>query len=183
MAKDTREHLAGIPGKAQPAPVQAPMPAPAPAKVQAPVPQPVPEAPVADHVLRAELDQLRAENARLKTQQLAAAPSEAANRGPVAFGTQKLRTAVDPTAPAQPAEPDPAFAIGEPGPGKRLWLVHLPGCKSRVVEPERGVAVMLDRLPVWATNQGEAYMIFARYNGIRASVQQPSFSLMEPAAA
>jgi hypothetical protein len=159
MATDLQEKVRG--GKAAPKLADAANEAGEMKPVQAPAPLP-----------GDELAALRAENARLRAQ-FAAQPSESVNRRPPAFGMEKAgKPAFDPSAMAQPAAPSKAHAIGTPGPGKHLIAVELPGHKSRVVDPERGVAVLVKELPVWAANDGEAWLIFAAYNGICGTVQQ-----------
>ena len=57
-------------------------------------------------------------------------------------------------------------------PAPTRFRVELPGCKVRVDDPEKGFAIQ-DHLDVDASNEGEAWMKFRDYNGIRASDKQP----------
>jgi hypothetical protein len=70
---------------------------------------------------------------------------------------------------APDVEYDPRLAIGEATPGRQIYLVSLKGHKSLVWDGRREVHVTLDVLPVWALNEGEAQMLFQRYNGIVAT--------------
>ncbi|MGH9206369.1 MAG: hypothetical protein ACRD1G_07410, partial [Acidimicrobiales bacterium] len=133
---------------------------------------------------QAEREKLLAEIEQLKG--YSAPPTEAANKGAPAFGTRPLHEPrVGPATLPQPDEPKPEHAIGldaagkavpmpkDPRDGRRLWLVTLPGHKSRVVCPVREVPLLLNSLPVWATNQGEAWMVFDAYHRGLSTVQQP----------
>jgi hypothetical protein len=180
----------GLPSGAAPAPASAP-PKLADAAVSA-TGEVVPLQAAQGAPAPADLEALRAENASLQARLnafLTQPPSRETNKQTPAFGTQPLRP-VDPTVHAQAGEPDRRLGIGmtdtgdvmqmaEPKDGRQCWLVGLPGLKSRVVDPERGVAVQLDQLPVWARNKGEAQMLFYQYNGVCATVQQPTFVLVE----
>lgn len=163
-------------------------------------PVPAESAPVESEAaqLRRELEALKAEKESLQTRlrlHLASPPTETANRKPPVYGTQPLQAA-DPAKHAQDGAPDARLAIGfaiddkgksiarqlpvDPKDGRVLYLIELPGMKTRVVDPENEVALLLKVCPVWAANEGEAEMAFRRYSGVVSTVQQFRIALAQP---
>lgn len=118
--------------------------------------------------------ELREQNALLRAQR-ADAKAAGVNQQPPTYGL-KESPPVDQdaaTGPAQAARADPRHAIGQKAPGKRLWSVHIPGHKSRVVDRDRGIAVMVTHLPVWAANKGEAWEVFCDYHKGLSTIHTP----------
>lgn len=131
--------------------------------------QPLPD--TGNAALRKELDALRREVAELRAAQGRPVPEKA----PL--------PRVPPIAPPKVTYHNGQPCLGEPGPGKQLIGVELPGHKSRVVDPDRQVAVYLERVSVWAASTGEAWMMFQSYSGICGTSRTPSFELQEAVAA
>ena len=66
----------------------------------------------------------------------------------------------EPTPPRDIAE----LAINDYVDGRTLFLVSVKGHKSRVFDKERQVAVLLEKLPIWAYGKHEAIEFFESYH-------------------
>lgn len=66
-----------------------------------------------------------------------------------------------------------AMAVGEWEGGKNLYTVSLTHHKSLATDPEKGIGVLVDALPVWATSEGDAWFVFKNHNGILGTEHSP----------